>query len=537
VLLPFAAGYYLSYLFRTINALIAADLTVEFNLSAGDLGLLTSIYFLVFAAAQLPLGALLDRYGPGTIHSALLLFASVGALVFALADGLFGLLVGRVLLSIGVALALMAGFKAIVLWYPPQRIALANGWLVMLGALGAVTATGPAEVIVHAFGWRSLFVLLSALSAIAALLTVSAVPESIAGRPGQSHAKPASLWTVYRDRRFWRIAPLSATGIATSWSLQGLWAAPWLRDVDRFGRPDIVRLLTVMALAVCLSALLLGTVAGRLRRIGIKTEWVLTSTLMASMAAQALLVLRCPVPSLLLWPVIAAAGAATVLSFGILAEYFPKEISARANAALNLLHLGCAFVLQSATGLIIEQWHESGGTIAAEAHELAMAAALALQLAALGWFAASPLRLRVREITDALRQYLSSTRSRPAIPILPYMRTGMAWARHVKLIREQTAGWRFAAATSAMLCIGLTIALSVAISRPAVAVHVVEAGRTAAVSPDGHRKSIFPVTEAPRLSMGAPGRPPDALRSAFSGTKPILAISQAQMASSPRAQP
>ena len=69
VLLPFAAGYYLSYLFRTINALIAGDLTAELDLNAADLGFLTSVYFLVFAAVQLPLGALLDRYGPRIIQS------------------------------------------------------------------------------------------------------------------------------------------------------------------------------------------------------------------------------------------------------------------------------------------------------------------------------------------------------------------------------------------------------------------------------------------------------------------------------------
>src|SRR6516164_3647154 len=92
VLLPFAAGYYLSYLFRTINALISSDLAAELELSAADLGFLTSIYFLTFAAAQLPLGAMLDRYGPRAMQSVLLLIASAGALVFALADDLFGLL-------------------------------------------------------------------------------------------------------------------------------------------------------------------------------------------------------------------------------------------------------------------------------------------------------------------------------------------------------------------------------------------------------------------------------------------------------------
>ena len=131
----------------------------------------------MFAAVQLPFGALLDRYGPRTIQSALLLLASAGALVFSLADSLLGLVVGRTLLSLGVAVALMAGFKAIVLWFPPDRLALANGWLVMLGALGAVTATAPAEFVVLAIGWRGLFAVLAGLSALAALLVLLAVPE------------------------------------------------------------------------------------------------------------------------------------------------------------------------------------------------------------------------------------------------------------------------------------------------------------------------------------------------------------------------
>jgi MFS family permease len=388
---PFAAGYYLSYLFRTINALIAGDLTSELGLSAVDLGFLTSVYFLVFAAVQLPLGALLDRHGPRIIQSALLVVASVGALVFALADGLVGLVIGRALLGLGVALALMAGFKAIVLWFPPQRLALANGWLVMLGALGAVTATAPAELVVQAIGWRGLFAVLAGLSALAALLVLICVP----GAGPSSTVRPASavgVLATYRDPRFWRIAPLSSIGIGTSWSLQGLWAAPWLRDVDGLDRTAVVRHLTVMAVAVCVSALLLGVVADRLGR-RVKTELVLVSTLGVSMTAQAGVLLQLPLPSYLLWGAIAAAGAATVLSFAILTEYFPKENSGRANAALNLLHVGGAFVLQSATGLVIEVWPEVHGTYPAEAHQAGIALSLLLQLAALAWFAWSPRRL------------------------------------------------------------------------------------------------------------------------------------------------
>ena len=81
VFLPFVAAYYLSFLFRTINATVAGALTSEFGLGAGDLGLLTSVYYLTFAAAQIPIGILLDRYGPGRIQSAVMVAAALGAAI------------------------------------------------------------------------------------------------------------------------------------------------------------------------------------------------------------------------------------------------------------------------------------------------------------------------------------------------------------------------------------------------------------------------------------------------------------------------
>jgi len=468
VLLPFAAGYYLSYLFRTINALISSDLAAELALSAADLGFLTSIYFLTFAAAQLPLGAMLDRFGPRAMQSVLLLIASAGACVFALADNLFGLMIGRALLGIGVSLALMAGFKAIVLFLPPQRLAISNGWLVMLGALGAVTATAPAEMVVQAIGWRGLFAVLASLAAAVALLILLVVPDP----PEAARRAPAikgGLLDVYRDRRFWRIAPLSAIGVGTSWSLQGLWASPWLRDVEGLNRTDIVAHLGVMAISVAASALLLGMLADRMRRRGGSNGALLAATFGLSMTAQAALLLDWPLPSHLLWSPIAAAGAATVLSFAMLAEYFPKEMSGRANAALNLLHIGAAFVLQSAAGFIIACWPESHGGYPAEAHRAAMACTLALEIAALLWFAVP--RSPQRRILTAGRAIgfadakLATLRYRRAV-----------WAQPAGSMPRLAAGWGIAAAASCLLVVAMAAVLSAAAGRPALAVYVVEAG-------------------------------------------------------------
>jgi MFS family permease len=402
----------------------------------------------------------------------------VGALVFALSDGLLGLLVGRALLAVGVALALMAGFKAIVLWFPPPHLALANGWLVMLGALGAVTATAPAELVVQAIGWRGLFVVLAALSALAALLILFAVPDHVPHHHQRS-ADAANCSAVYRDRRFWRLAPLSALGIGASWSLQGLWAAPWLRDVEGLDRVGVVHTLSVMAVAVCASALVLGVAAARLHRLRVKTEFVLAATLMLSMSAQAAMVFGWPLPSFLLWAIIAAAGAATVLSFAILTQYFPKQLSGRANAALNLMHVGCAFLLQSTTGLIIEQWPETRGSYPAEAYQLAMAATLVLQLVALAWFATPP----------AVAVWTATPSARIAHPLLPRSR------------RVQHAGWKSAAAASVVLCISLAWTLLTTLGRPAAAVHVLEIDANARFSVSDFTTSLFASPSAIRVRL------------------------------------
>jgi len=394
VMLPFAAGFYLSYLFRSINALISGRLVSELALGPADLGLLTSVYFLTFAAAQLPVGILLDRYGPRRIQSALLLVAAAGAALFGLSESFAALVLGRALIGLGVAAALTAGLKATVLWFPKERLPLINGCMVMLGGLGAATATAPAELLLGWTDWRGLFELLAGVTAVCALLIYIVVPEPALAAPAHQGSARQSLKTVYSDPRFWRLAPLAATSVGTAWALQGLWATAWLADVEGLDRTALVSHLFIMAVGLSMGALGLGIAADRLRRRGIGPETLLGLVSTLFIAVQLALILRFPLPSHLLWGFVAAVGAATVLSYAIVAEYFPKEIAGRANAALNVFHIGGAFILQYSTGLVIQQWTTQDGHYPAIAYQWAFAINLALQIAALLWFETARIRVR-----------------------------------------------------------------------------------------------------------------------------------------------
>jgi MFS family permease len=208
VFLPFAAGYYLSYLFRTINALIVSDLSSDAGLGSANLGLLTSVYFLVFAAAQIPVGILLDRFGPRRVQSALLWFAALGAGLFAVSTGFLSFLIARAMIGLGVAGALTAGLKSIILWFPRERVALVNGYMIMLGSLGAVTATVPVEHLLAWMGWRQLFEILAAATGATAILIYVVVPEQ---RIIPSNA-PASATLGFRFQRQALLADSTVVG-------------------------------------------------------------------------------------------------------------------------------------------------------------------------------------------------------------------------------------------------------------------------------------------------------------------------------------
>ena len=169
IYLPLALGYAISYFYRNANAIIEVDLVRDLGLGPADLGLLTSVYFISFAAFQLPLGVLHDRYGPRRTESILLLFAALGSILFAQAESLSGLIVGRLLIGLGVSACLMAAFKAYVLWFSSQRLAMINGLQMVAGGLGALLATIPLQNALSYTDWRGVFTGLAIITVFASV--------------------------------------------------------------------------------------------------------------------------------------------------------------------------------------------------------------------------------------------------------------------------------------------------------------------------------------------------------------------------------
>ncbi len=389
VLLPFAAGYTLSYVFRTVNAVLAPHLVRDMGLSAADLGLITAAYFLAFAAFQVPLGLLIDRFSPSRVQGILLMSAGLGALVFAWGEQRETLILGRAMIGLGVAGGLMASLKAIVLWFPRQRLPLFNGLFLAFGGVGAMAATVPVELALGVTDWRGVYLVLGLATFVAAALVFFIVPTRPLEPPGGGLAQQlGDLAYVYRDRLFWRVAPVCVVMPATTMAIQGLWAGPWLRDVAGLGPAAVANHLFIMALAMTAGFAFTAFLTDFLyRRFAIRPIAVLASGLGALLLVQVGVVAELTSIALLLWIGIGALSSFISLSFAILSQHFPAEYSGRANTGLNVMVFSGSFAAQYAIGAIIDLWPPlAGGNYQPAAYQAAFGTMLAIEVVAFLWF-------------------------------------------------------------------------------------------------------------------------------------------------------
>jgi predicted MFS family arabinose efflux permease len=388
VLMPFALGYFLSYLFRAVNAVVGPNLVADLGLSAAELGLLTSAYLFAFALCQLPLGVLLDRFGPRRVQAGLLACAAAGSLLFAIGQDIAMLTFGRALIGLGFAGGLMSGFKAVVLWVPEPRRALANAAIMAFGALGILVATVPTELAVEAVGWRAVFVGLAAITFAVAALIFAAVPEQGVSAGGERLAgQIASLARIFRDRAFWRLAPLLATTAGTHIAIQTLWAGPWFRDVAGLDRIGVANHLMAMAVAFLVGILLSGAVADWFVRRGVDLLTVMLGFMLLFLCSELAIVLQWTSLNLLMWVVFGMTGQVAVLAYPWLSSYFGAAWSGRANTAMNLVLFLFAFGAQYAIGAIIDLFPTSAaGGYDPRGYQVGFGAFLAAQILALVWY-------------------------------------------------------------------------------------------------------------------------------------------------------
>lgn len=388
VFLPFALGYYLSYLLRTVNAVISPALTGELGLSAADLGLLTSAYFLAFGLAQIPVGIALDRFGPRRVEGALLVLTALGAAAFAMAESLGGLGLARALIGLGVSACLMGALKGFAMWYPPQRQSSMTGFIMAAGALGALTASAPVEAMLPIVGWRGVFWIIAAVAAAIAAWIFLSLPDE-AGQASRDTLGQTlrSVGQIYASAGFLRFAASAAFFTGGFMALQSLWAVPWLMGVNGLDLAGAAVLLMVLNVGMLVGQLAIGLFGTRLAHRGVRPVNLMQVGFAGMLAVELGILLQIG-PLAVLWFLLGALSAVNSQAYLAAAAYFPREVFARVSTAVNLMAFIGAFAVQWGLGVALDLLAATGQR---EADALAMAFAGLIGLQALGYLPLLPI--------------------------------------------------------------------------------------------------------------------------------------------------
>jgi predicted MFS family arabinose efflux permease len=361
-LLALACGHMLSTLLRTIPAISLDLMASDFGTSPQALASLTSIYHFSFAAAQVPVGAAMDRFGVRPVSLSLLAGTVVGTLVSGLAVGPASFVLGQLLLGVATSGMLMCPMTLAAKQMSAAKFGLWSGMILSIGNIGMLLSSSPLAFVVDQFGWRAGF-WISAGFGVAVLIAVFALVPRQPGAHADDSSPFKQMSEVLRiglSRGMRGLIALSLVSLGASLALRGLWGGPWLMDVKGLSRIEAGNLLGLFTLAMIIGPICIGAFDRKFghRRTIVAAAHALAALLLVLMAAGAP---HLPVSNLfgvavmpssydlVLLIMIGLSTSAQPLIFGMTRQLVDAQNTGKALSAVNLAFFLGTALMQSIT--------------------------------------------------------------------------------------------------------------------------------------------------------------------------------------------
>ena len=354
IFLVFALGYYISNLLRAITATISPNLISEFNLSAGDLGLLGGGYFLGFAAVQIPLGYLLDNKGPKKIVSYFLLIAVLGMISFSLSDNFITLLLSRILIGVGVGACLMGPLTAYRIWYQDETQQRANSWMLMVGAIGMLSSSLPVQFFLPIVGWRMIFITLALLTIFCIILIIFFIPNWNKANTQSNSKDNGSLKEIWNNNFFKSLVPMGFFNYGGLFAIQTLWAGPWMVKVSGYTPEQSANGLFIIYFSLLISFLSWGYLVPKISKNVSDAIRLLKFGAPLNLIVLAFIIYLGPKAGAYHWAFFAVSSVFLSLTQPAVGMAFSLSNAGKALTSFNLLLFIGAFALQWIIGVIID---------------------------------------------------------------------------------------------------------------------------------------------------------------------------------------
>lgn len=374
--------YVMALFFRVSMAVVARDITTDFHLSAIQLGTLSSIFFIVYALAQIPLGILLDRFGGKLVVCGLGIMTTAGIILFALAPDYHTALAGRVLLGIGTSCVLMGSLKIFTNWFTQQEFAIIAGFIMAIGNLGNLFATAPLAIAASSFGWRSALLVAGVAQVVATALVYIFVDDApLQSKKAETVAYPAApgpisplegLRSVFCNPSFWLLGILGFCYYGNLMLVQSLWGGPYLMDAFKASRTLTGSILFCSAGGFIVGCLCIGKISTHLfksRKYTLLAGQSITLMLLTLLLGPAEQLSPEALKALFVGIGFFASSGITI--YPMAREMFPHAIAGTALSTLNFFVVAGVAVIQLMAGIILDQFPHAAGSYPVAAYHRA----------------------------------------------------------------------------------------------------------------------------------------------------------------------
>ena len=354
IFLVFAFAFFISNLLRSIIATLSPILTSEFNLTAGNLGLLAGGYFLGFTCMQIPLGFLLDKHGPKKIVSSFLIIAIVGTASFALAQNFASLLISRVFIGIGVSACMMGPLTGYRIWFADEYQQRANSWMLMVANIGFVFSTLPVQILLPIIGWRWIFVGITFLIIISIVFILLFIPSWDHKFEKDENKPEGKLSNIWSNKFFKSAIPLGFFNYGGMYAIQTLWAGPWMVRVTGYSPLESAIGLFWINFIALIGFFVWGYILPKISKYGLNSFKLMKFGLPISYLVFLSIIMIGSKAGAFLLTIYILTSIVLTLSQPAVALSFPKHLAGKSLTSFNFIIFLGTFTMQWGMGLIID---------------------------------------------------------------------------------------------------------------------------------------------------------------------------------------
>lgn len=342
--------YAYQYILRVMPSIMLGDIMQQFHIDAAVFGQFSGVYYIGYTLLHLPVGIMLDRYGPRIVMTGCILLTVIGMLPIVFADHFIYPIIGRALVGVGSSAAILGTFKIIRMIFSEKNFPRMLSFSVMIGLIGAIYGGGPVSYMCDMWGYQMVIQIFAVMGIILAALTYCIVPNIAS----TEHGTFSDIKTVFTN---WKVIALCLSAGLMVGPLEGfadVWGAVFLKQAYGFNNDIANALPSMIFIGMCFGAPVLSFIAektGNYMRVIVGAGLVMAGVFVA-LVLGALNQSSISVGFVL----VGVCCAYQILAIYKASTYVPEHVTGLTTAVANMIIMSFGYLFHSAIGLIVSNY-------------------------------------------------------------------------------------------------------------------------------------------------------------------------------------